>query len=135
MTCSRCPGTPSNESKGDDGPDEYLPPKKSFDCRYMTDYTAVLWRWHLSIDPTEKAFHHAHLAGCGWPKITEPTRPPIHHGGSTHPHHGCTKTSTGNCIKAGEFCPVADYGQTGYDASGDKLVCTGSRLHPRWEND
>ena len=40
----------ANEAKGDSGPDEWLPPQHSFDCRYMADYTAVLWRWQLHID-------------------------------------------------------------------------------------
>jgi hypothetical protein len=130
----------SNEAKGDAGPDEWLPPRRSFDCRYMTDYTAVLWRWHLTIDPTEKAFLSSHLGRCGWPLIHEPPRPTIGYassgggsgsgGGSAH---ACTRTSSGACIKAGEFCPVADYGQAGYDGSGDRLLCTGSRSHPHWE--
>jgi hypothetical protein len=128
----------SNESKGDSGPDEWLPPRKLFGCRYMTDYTAVLWRWHLSIDPAEMTFLHGHLAACGWPKTTEPKRPAIHNGGSgggTGHHHACTTTSSGRCIKSGEFCPVADYGQTGYDGNDNKLICTGSKAHPHWEDD
>jgi hypothetical protein len=67
----------TNESKGDQGPDEWLPPRRSFDCRYMADYTAVLWRWNLHIDPNQKDFLTAHLAACGWPSVTEPTRPSI----------------------------------------------------------
>ena len=128
----------SNESKGDSGPDQYLPPRSSFDCRYMADYTAVLWRWHLSIDPTEKSFLFHHLERCGWPRIAEPTRPRIVRGSSSppprQPLHACTKTSTGKCIKAGEFCPKADYGQTGYDGNGQRLKCTGNRSHPHWES-
>jgi hypothetical protein len=130
----------SNESKGDDGPDQYLPPRSSFDCRYMADYTAVLWRWHLSIDRAEKSFLSHHLAQCGWPKIAEPSRPRIGLGSSKPPPrkplhpHACTKTSTGKCIRAGEFCAKADYGQSGYDGDGHRLTCTGSRSHPHWES-
>jgi len=128
----------SNESKGDDGPDQYLPPRSSFDCRYMADYTAVLWRWHLSIDPREKRFLSHHLSLCGWPKIAEPSRPRIVRRSANppprQPLHSCTKTSTGACIKAGEFCPKADYGQIGYDGGGHRLKCTGSRSHPHWES-
>jgi Lamin Tail Domain/Protein of unknown function (DUF1524) len=68
----------ANESKGDSGPDEWLPTRKSFDCRYMTDYTAVLWRWQLHIDPAQKSFLSSHLKACGWPSVKEPTRPAIH---------------------------------------------------------
>jgi Protein of unknown function (DUF1524) len=67
----------SNQLKGDSGPDEWLPPRRAFDCRYMADYTAVLWRWRLSIDPTEKAFLDTRLARCGWPRTTEPKRPRV----------------------------------------------------------
>jgi hypothetical protein len=129
----------SNESKGDQGPDQWLPPKQAFDCRYMADYTAVLWRWHLSIDPGNKHFLATRLAGCGWPNVVVPPRPPIHGGTSTPPReptsHQCTTTSTGKCIKAGEFCKEADYGTAGYDADGDRLVCTGNNpSHPHWEH-
>ncbi len=126
----------SNESKGDAGPSSYLPPRRSFDCRYMTDYTAILWRWHLSINSTDKAFLRRHLANCGWPTVAEPARPRIGYGSSPRQPlhtHACTTTSTGKCIAAGEFCPAADYGHTGYDGHGAKLTCTGSRSHPHWE--
>ena len=129
----------TNEAKGDSGPDQWRPPLGGFDCRYMTDYTGVLWRWQLTIDRTEKNFLASHLGRCGWPRIYEPPRPPIGYastgggsgttGGSAH---ACTRTSTGKCIKAGEFCPAADYGRTGYDGSGVKLICTGTKSHPHW---
>lgn len=54
--------------------------------------------------------------------------------GESGSNHSCTTTSSGHCIKGGEFCPQADYGQTGYDASGDKLAYTGDRTHPHWEH-
>jgi hypothetical protein len=47
--------------------------------------------------------------------------------------HACTTTSSGSCIRGGEFCPQADYGMTGYDASGTPYVCTGDPTHPHWE--
>jgi hypothetical protein len=138
----------SNESKGDKGPDQWLPTKKSFDCKNMTDYTAVMWRWRLTIDKPEKTFLNYGLSACGWPSIAEPARPKITHasssssggggggGTTTTPpaSHSCTTTSSGSCIKAGEFCKQADYGQTGYDADGNRLTCTGSASHPHWED-
>lgn len=48
-------------------------------------------------------------------------------------HHGCTRTSSGKCIKGGEFCPKADYGHSGWDAKGRRYVCKGSHSHPHWE--
>lgn len=47
--------------------------------------------------------------------------------------HSCTLTSTGKCIQGGEFCPQSSYGQSGWDASGTRYVCTGDSTHPHWE--
>ena len=48
-------------------------------------------------------------------------------------HHACTKTSSGKCIKGGEFCKQAQYNHSGWDAAGRRYVCKGSRTHPHWE--
>lgn len=45
----------------------------------------------------------------------------------------CTKTSTGKCIKAGQFCPQAKFKKSGIDAKGRKLLCKGDKIHPRWK--
>lgn len=47
--------------------------------------------------------------------------------------HSCTRTSTGSCIRGGEFCSQSMYGQTGYDANSRAWRCTGDRAHPHWE--
>jgi predicted secreted protein len=47
--------------------------------------------------------------------------------------HACTTTSSGSCIQGGEFCPQADYGQSGWDANGTRYVCEGDTTHPHWE--
>ncbi|MET0819378.1 MAG: hypothetical protein ABWY58_00310 [Aeromicrobium sp.] len=44
----------------------------------------------------------------------------------------CTKTSTGKCIKGGQFCPQAKYKKAGIDAKGRRYVCKGDRTHPHW---
>ena len=44
----------------------------------------------------------------------------------------CTKTSSGTCIRGGQFCPQASYNKAGYDAYGRRYVCKGNRTHPRW---
>ncbi len=44
----------------------------------------------------------------------------------------CTKTSTGTCIKGGQFCPKAKYKKAGIDAKGHKYVCKGDKDHPHW---
>jgi hypothetical protein len=46
---------------------------------------------------------------------------------------GCTHTSSGSCIRGGQFCPQASYGQIGYDAGGTRYTCTGDGTHPHWE--
>ena len=47
--------------------------------------------------------------------------------------HACTHTSSGSCIRGGEFCPQASYGMTGWDASNRHYVCKGDYTHPHWE--
>lgn len=48
------------------------------------------------------------------------------------PAASCTKTSSGTCIKGGQFCPKASYGKSGYDKNHKRWVCKGDRNHPRW---
>ncbi|HEX4472317.1 MAG TPA: hypothetical protein VH085_10125 [Nocardioides sp.] len=48
-------------------------------------------------------------------------------------HHKCTRTSSGTCIRGGEFCPRASYGHSGWDAKGRRYVCKGNHQHPHWE--
>lgn len=47
-------------------------------------------------------------------------------------HHPCTRTSSGSCIRGGEFCPQASYGHSGWDARGRRYVCKGDHTHPHW---
>ncbi len=44
----------------------------------------------------------------------------------------CTKTSSGTCIRGGQFCPQASYNRNGWDAMGRRYVCKGDRQHPHW---
>ena len=44
----------------------------------------------------------------------------------------CTTTSSGKCIRGGQFCPQAKYGKSGWDAKGRRYVCKGNRSHPHW---
>ncbi|HVV77948.1 MAG TPA: HNH endonuclease family protein [Mycobacteriales bacterium] len=164
----------SNESKSDRDPSSYLPPRTSFDCRYMTYYVAVLWRWRLDISQSLKEFLSPRLASCPQVSVVEPPRPPIAYATSPAPSptptptvsttpiasptprptpattpsptptptptfvapsptptvsHACTQTSTGSCIRAGEFCSNAAEGTYGYDASGNRLYCSGGHWH------
>jgi hypothetical protein len=44
----------------------------------------------------------------------------------------CTRTSSGKCIRGGQFCPRSKYGKSGWDARGRRYVCKGDRSHPHW---
>ena len=44
----------SNRSKSDRDPAEWLPPKKSYTCRYVARWTAVKYRWKLTADGRER---------------------------------------------------------------------------------
>ncbi|GAA4741272.1 hypothetical protein GCM10023350_27320 [Nocardioides endophyticus] len=46
--------------------------------------------------------------------------------------HACTRTSSGTCIRGGQFCPQSKYGRSGWDANGRRYVCKGNRTHPHW---
>ena len=46
--------------------------------------------------------------------------------------HPCTRTSSGTCIRGGQFCPQRSYGRSGWDAQGRRYVCKGNRTHPHW---
>lgn len=56
---------------------------------------------------------------------------PDHHA-SVQRTHACTRTSSGTCIRGGEFCPQAKYGHSGWDARGRRYVCKGDHTHPHW---
>jgi hypothetical protein len=58
---------------------------------------------------------------------------PAHVSIAAHHHHKCTRTSSGSCIRGGEFCPQAKYGKHGWDAKGRRYTCKGSHSHPHWE--
>jgi hypothetical protein len=44
----------------------------------------------------------------------------------------CTKTSTGKCIKGGQFCPKAKKNKVGVDAKGRRYVCKNSKGSLHW---
>jgi len=67
----------SSLAKGAREPQDWLPPRTSFDCTYMARWVAVKWRWRLAIGSAESTFLSKRLALCGWPSVREPSRPSI----------------------------------------------------------
>lgn len=68
----------ANRSKGDRAPDQYLPPKKSYDCTYIRNWIAVKYRWKLTIDPAEKSVLRTDLRTyCTTLLVTRPGKPNI----------------------------------------------------------
>ena len=64
-----------NQSKGDRDPAHWLPPRAAARCTYVVRWTAIKYRWHPSMDKTEKATSGRLLSGsCGNTKITPPAR-------------------------------------------------------------
>jgi hypothetical protein len=54
----------SNRSKSDRDPAEWLPPRESFRCRYLTEWVVVKVRWKLSVDAAERAAIRLPLREC-----------------------------------------------------------------------
>jgi hypothetical protein len=64
----------SNRSKGDQDPAQWLPPRVSYRCTYVSEWIAVKWRWRLKVDATEQAALRVQVSACGNPRITPPAR-------------------------------------------------------------
>jgi hypothetical protein len=67
--------TALNEAKGADDPAGWMPPKNR--CTYAEAWVAVKYRWHLSVDPAEKAALTRILSGCGSAQVLRPGTPDI----------------------------------------------------------
>jgi hypothetical protein len=55
---------PQNEAKGDDDASQWLPPKKSFDCRYVARQIAIKIKYDLWLTKVEHDAMAAQLGGC-----------------------------------------------------------------------
>lgn len=54
----------ANRSKGDQGPEEWLPPDPAYRCRHAADWVAVKARWELGMDERERVTVGNLLGGC-----------------------------------------------------------------------
>lgn len=60
---------PSNRSKSDQDPAEWMPTNKAYTCDYIANWVSIKVRWELTIDAKEKAALIANLKGCKPAKI------------------------------------------------------------------
>lgn len=65
----------SNRSKSDSDPAEWLPPRKSFVCRYSLDWVLTKYRWRLSVDLQEKRVLRGIFRDCPPLRSKLPSRP------------------------------------------------------------
>jgi hypothetical protein len=54
----------ANRAKGDQGPEDWLPPEESARCRYIANWVAVKVRWSLSLDERERVTVGNILQNC-----------------------------------------------------------------------
>ena len=54
----------ANRAKGDQGPEDWLPPETGYRCRYVADWVAVKARWSLSMDERERVTVGNILQAC-----------------------------------------------------------------------
>lgn len=117
-----------NRSKGDREPQDWMPERAAYACKYVTQWVAVKWRWHLSVNGAERTFITAELKACAWPRVAKPNRPAIHTtssgggGGSTTPTPSTPGPVVGYTVHPGAFC--AEHWSYGYTSVGTLMRCT-----------
>lgn len=60
---------PSNRSKSDQDPAEWMPSNKSYHCEYLANWVSIKIRWSLSVDKAEKDFILSAIKPCKATKI------------------------------------------------------------------
>ena len=129
----------SNRSKSDRDPAKWLPTSNSYRCTYVATWTAVKWRWKLSIDQAEKDAILATMKNCKTAslKVSGLTRANISSGATppatTAPPSGTTPAGNdpqySSCAKAkaagyGPYLQGTDPEYSWYrDADKDGIVC------------
>ncbi|GGW73204.1 HNH endonuclease family protein [Streptomyces xantholiticus] len=53
-----------NQSKGDQDPAEWMPPRSSYHCYYARMWVHTKYYWNLKVDPAEKSALQSVLNGC-----------------------------------------------------------------------
>ena len=67
----------SNRSKSDREPQEWMPDRASYGCKYVKQWVAIKWRWRLKVNEGERTFLRRELRACGWPRVVKPVRAAI----------------------------------------------------------
>lgn len=67
----------SNRSKGDREPQDWMPERVAYSCKYVKQWVAVKWRWQLKVNTAERSFLRDELKSCGWPRVPKPGKPVI----------------------------------------------------------
>lgn len=120
----------SNRSKGDSDPAEWLPPRSAFTCPYLARWTAVKYRWRLTVDSREKRAISRRFKSCPRKTLRLPTiqraKVPVSQGGGAG---GKTDPRFETCTAAiaagyGPYKRGVDREYEWYeDRDGDGLVC------------
>lgn len=120
----------SNRSKSDRDPAEWLPTNRGFVCRYVARWTAVKYRWRLSVDVRERRVIRRKFSGCArsslrLPNIKRASVLATQGGGGT----GNTDPRFGTCTEAiaagyGPYKKGVDREYWWYsDRDGDGIAC------------
>lgn len=131
----------TNRSKSDRDPASWLPPSSSYHCTYAKNWIRVKYRWHLSVDSTEKSALINELSTCGNKYVKVPARMKVKLTGGTNNggsdgggsndggSNGGTDPRFSACYKAiaagyGPYRRGIDEEYSWYrDSDGDGVVC------------
>lgn len=119
----------SNRSKSDRDPAEWLPPRRGYVCQYVARWTAVKFRWKLSVDRREKRALRSAFAGCPRTSLRLPNIPrakvrpsrPEAGGGSADPRFDTC--SAANDAGFGPYAKGDEEYEWYVDRDGDGVVC------------
>lgn len=128
----------TNRSKSDRDPASWLPPSSGFHCKYAKDWIRVKYRWHLSVDASEKSALVSELSSCSNKFTKVPPRMKVRlkggsSGGSDNSNGGSDNSDLdpqfSACYKAiaagyGPYRRGVDPEYAWYrDSDGDGVVC------------
>jgi hypothetical protein len=128
---------PSNESKGDRDAASWLPPNRSYDCRYVARQIEVKTKYHLWITTAEHKAMVTVLAGCpnqplpptGAVATAAPTKTPAPAPKPTTKKPTAPPTVSG-AVHSGAYC--SQHGSYGYTIDHVLMQCKTSATDTRY---